>query len=54
MRREGFDLSGGRLRALMRGSPESSAPFEPIEEIQIAVDDALVSDVVNALRTARN
>ena len=53
MRREGFELSISRPRVLMRDSPDGGAPLEPIEEIQIDVDDAFVGEVVNALAERR-
>ena len=48
MRREGFELSISRPRVLMRDDPEGGPPLEPVEEIQIDVDEAFVGDVVNA------
>ena len=53
MRREGFELSIGRPRVLMREDPKDGAPLEPIEEIQIDVDEAFVGDVVTALAERR-
>ena len=53
MRREGFELSISRPRVLMRDDPEGGAPLEPVEEIQIDVDEAFVGDVVNALAERR-
>ena len=53
MRREGFELSIGRPRVLMREDPAGGAPLEPIEEIQIDVDEAYVGDVVSALAERR-
>ena len=53
MRREGFELSIGRPRVLMREDPKGGAPLEPIEEIQIDVDEAFVGDVVTALAARR-
>ena len=53
MRREGFELSIGRPRVLMREDPKGGAPLEPIEEIQIDVDEAFVGDVVTALAERR-
>ena len=53
MRREGFELSISRPRVLMRDDPEGGPPLEPIEEIQIDVDEAFVGDVVNALAERR-
>ncbi len=53
MRREGFELSISRPRVLMRDDPEGGPPLEPVEEIQIDVDEAFVGDVVNALAERR-
>ena len=53
MRREGFELSIGRPRVLMREDPAGDAPLEPIEDIQIDVDEAFVGDVVTALAERR-
>ena len=53
MRREGFELSVGRPRVLMREDPADGAPLEPMEEIQIDVDEAFVGDVVTALAERR-
>ena len=53
MRREGFELSISRPRVLMREDPAGGAPLEPIEEIQIDVDEAFVGDVVTALAERR-
>ena len=53
MRREGFELSVGRPRVLMREDPQGGVLLEPIEEIQIDVAQAFVGDVVNALAERR-
>ena len=53
MRREGFELSIGRPRVLMREDPQGGVLLEPIEEIQIDVAPAFVGDVVNALAERR-
>ena len=53
MRREGFELSIGCPRVLMREDPQGGVALEPIEEIQIDVDQAFVGDVVNALAERR-
>ena len=53
MRREGFELSVGRPRVLMREDPQGGVLLEPIEEIQIDVAPAFVGDVVNALAERR-
>lgn len=48
MRREGFELSISRPRVLFKND-ENGARLEPIEEIQIDVDDEFVGVVVEAL-----
>ena len=53
MRREGFELSIGRPRVLMREDPQGGVLLEPIEEIHIDVAQAFVGDVVNALAERR-
>ena len=53
MRREGFELSVGRPRVLMREDPQGGVLLEPIEEIHIDVVQAFVGDVVNALAGRR-
>ena len=53
MRREGFELSVGRPRVLMREDPQGGVLLEPIEAIQIDVAPAFVGDVVNALAERR-
>ena len=53
MRREGFELSVGRPRVLMREDPQGGGLLEPIEEIQIDIAQAFVGDVVNALAERR-
>ncbi len=53
MRREGFELSVGRPRVLMREDPQGGVLLEPIEEIQVDVAQAFVGDVVNALAGRR-
>lgn len=48
MRREGFELSIGRPRVVMT-QDESGKQLEPIEEIQVDVDDDFVGVVVESL-----
>lgn len=48
MRREGFELSIGRPRVLYK-TDESGQRLEPIEEIQVDVDDEFVGVVVESL-----
>ncbi|UPY36445.1 translational GTPase TypA [Sediminicoccus sp. KRV36] len=49
MRREGFELTIGRPRVLMRDNPETGAREEPFEEVLVDVDDAYTGVVVEKL-----
>ncbi|MBL8837796.1 MAG: translational GTPase TypA [Alphaproteobacteria bacterium] len=49
MRREGFELSIGRPRVLFRTDAESGKRLEPIEEVQIDVDEAYSGVVVEKM-----
>ncbi|WPB85126.1 translational GTPase TypA [Sediminicoccus rosea] len=49
MRREGFELTIGRPRVLMRENPETGAKEEPFEEVLVDVDDAYTGVVVEKL-----
>jgi GTP-binding protein len=49
LRREGYELSISRPRVLYRKDPETGARLEPIEEVQVDVDDAFAGIVVEAL-----
>jgi GTP-binding protein len=49
MRREGYELSIGRPRVLLRTDPETGASLEPIEEVVIDVDEAFSGPVVDKL-----
>ena len=49
MRREGFELSISRPRVLFRNDPESGQRLEPIEEVQVDVDDAYSGVVVEKM-----
>ena len=49
MRREGFELSIGRPRVLLRNDPETGEKQEPIEEVQIDVDEEYSGSVVQKL-----
>ena len=53
MRREGFELCIGRPRVLQRTDPESGEILEPIEEVQIDVDEAFVGAVVEGISARR-
>ncbi len=53
MRREGYELSVSRPRVLLRDDPAGGAPLEPMEDIQIDVDEAHIGDVVNTLAPRR-
>jgi len=49
MRREGFELSISRPRVLFREDPETGQREEPMEEVQIDVDEEFSGIVVEAL-----
>ncbi len=49
MRREGFELSISRPRVLFKPDPVTGQQLEPIEEIQVDVDDAYTGVVVEKL-----
>jgi len=49
MRREGFELTIGRPRVLMRENPETGVREEPFEEVLVDVDDAYTGVVVEKL-----
>jgi len=49
MRREGFELSVGRPRVIYRDDPETGARQEPLEEVQVDVDDAYTGTVVEKI-----
>ena len=49
MRREGFELSISRPRVLFRENPETGKREEPMEEVQIDVDEEFSGIVVEAL-----
>jgi GTP-binding protein len=53
MRREGFELSVGRPRVLFKTEPATGQRLEPIEEVQIDVDDAYTGVVVEKLGQRR-
>ncbi len=53
MRREGFELSISRPRVLFRTDPETGARLEPIEEVQVDVDEEYAGVVVEALSERR-
>ena len=50
MRREGFELSISRPRVVMQTDPESGRKLEPIEEVQIDVDEDYSGAVLEAAR----
>lgn len=54
MRREGFELSISRPRVLFRQDPATGERQEPIEEVQIDVDDDFVGVVVEAMTQRRS
>ena len=49
LRREGYELSISRPRVLYRTDPDTGARTEPIEEIQVDVDDEFSGIVVEAI-----
>ena len=49
MRREGYELSIGRPRVLLRTDPKTGQTLEPIEEVVIDVDEAFAGPVVEKL-----
>ncbi len=49
MRREGYELSIGRPRVLLRHDPQTGQTLEPIEEVVIDVDEAFSGPVVDTL-----
>jgi GTP-binding protein len=53
MRREGYELSVGRPRVLMKTDPSTGQPQEPLEEVMIDLDDAYTGIVVEKLAQRR-
>ena len=53
MRREGFELSISRPRVIFQTDPATGQRLEPIEEVQIDVDDEFTGVVVEKLGTRR-
>ena len=53
MRREGYELSISRPRVLTRADPKTGARLEPIEEVQVDVDDPYTGVVVEKLAARR-
>ncbi len=53
MRREGFEVSISRPRVLYRNDPETGQRQEPIEEVQVDVDDEFTGVVVEAIGKRR-
>ncbi len=53
MRREGYELSISRPRVIFRNDPATGQRLEPIEEVQIDVDDEFTGVVVEKLGTRR-
>jgi GTP-binding protein len=49
MRREGYELSIGRPRVLLRTDPQTGQTLEPVEEVVIDVDEAFAGPVVDKL-----
>jgi len=53
MRREGFEMSISRPRVLYKTDPETGQRLEPIEEVQVDVDEEFAGVVVEALGVRR-
>lgn len=53
MRREGFELSISRPRVLYKNDPKTGERLEPLEEVQIDVDDEFSGAVVDAMSQRR-
>jgi len=53
MRREGYELSVGRPRVLMKTDPSTGQRQEPLEEVMIDLDDAYTGIVVEKLAQRR-
>ena len=53
MRREGFELSVGRPRVLMKTDPQTGQRLEPLEDVLVDVDDAYTGIVVEKLAQRR-
>jgi GTP-binding protein len=53
MRREGYELSVGRPRVLLKADPKTGQMQEPIEEVVVDVDEEFVGPVVEKLSRRR-
>jgi GTP-binding protein len=53
MRREGYELSVGRPRVLLRADPKTGQMQEPVEEVVVDVDEEFVGPVVEKLSRRR-
>ena len=53
MRREGFELCVGRPRVLQHSDPKTGKAMEPVEEVQIDVDEGHVGAVVEGVSERR-
>jgi GTP-binding protein len=53
MRREGYEISIGRPRVIFRTDPATGQRQEPIEEIQVDVDDAFAGIVIEKIGVRR-
>ena len=53
MRREGFELSVGRPRVLMKTDPQTGQRLEPLEDVLVDVDEAYTGIVVEKLAQRR-
>jgi GTP-binding protein len=53
MRREGFELSVSRPRVLYKNDPDTGERLEPLEEVQIDVDDEFVGTVIESMSSRK-
>src|SRR5262249_22214698 len=53
MRREGYELAISRPRVLFRNDPDTGQRLEPMEEVQVDVDDDFVGVVVEKIGRRR-
>src|SRR5262249_52599726 len=53
MRREGYELSLGRPRVIFKTDPASGQRLEPIEEVQVDVDDEFAGIVIEKIGERR-
>jgi GTP-binding protein len=53
MRREGYEISVGRPRVIFKTDPANGQRLEPIEEVQVDVDDEFAGIVIEKVGTRR-